>query len=210
MQISTAQAYMQISKQENKTKRKLYATLKELEDKNQVLSFVSATDALTGLYNRRGFMEKALEQVYAHIGKEAAIFFSDLDHLKQINDVFGHKDGDFALENASAILKDTIFGFRDEGTVCGRIGGDEFVTLMICENSSDADEVMKLLKEKCRSFNEACNKPYYVEFSTGCVRFTCADNVSVAELTGRADDCLYEAKKFRRLSVLKNDSQAKK
>ncbi|MCR5701130.1 MAG: GGDEF domain-containing protein [Lachnospiraceae bacterium] len=206
LQISTAKAYMQISQRENEVKRQLYETLKELRNKNQVLSFVSSTDSLTGLFNRRGFIENAVTELNTHIGAKAAVFFSDLDHLKQINDKFGHKDGDFALENASAILRDTITAFRSEGTVCGRIGGDEFVSFIICENESDTEEIIKQLKENCRKFNENCDKPYYVEFSTGCVTFTCTENYSIAELTSQADACLYEAKKTRRQSVIKEDN----
>lgn len=203
LQISSAKAYMQVSRQENEAKKQLYKTLKELEDKNKVLSFISSTDDLTGLYNRRGFMEHAVEEVNNHIGSYAAIFFSDLDHLKQINDEFGHSDGDFALQNASKILKETIDGFGRKGSICGRIGGDEFVSFMICENESDTEEVMKQLKERCRIFNENSDKPYYVEFSTGSVTFLCTENYSVADLTNQADKCLYEAKKTRRQSVLK-------
>ncbi|MCR5283661.1 MAG: GGDEF domain-containing protein [Lachnospiraceae bacterium] len=208
LQISTAKAYMQISRQENEAKQQLYETLKELSDKNKVLGFISETDALTGLYNRRGFMERAMKEVVAHAGSRAVLFFSDLDHLKQINDDFGHTDGDFALENASAILKETVCSFREDGTVCGRIGGDEFISLMICETDRDAEAVMERLKEKIREFNEHCDKPYYVEFSTGCHLFTCSENYSVAELAGESDAALYEAKKKRRVSIVKADDRA--
>ena len=203
LQISTAMAYMQISEQENEAKRQLYNTLKELKNKNQVLSFVSSTDALTGLYNRRGFIENAVTEVSTHIGSRGAIFFSDLDHLKQINDEFGHKDGDFALENAARIIKETFRSFHRESTICGRIGGDEFVSFILFDDDTDTEEIINKLKEGCRRFNEACDKPYYVEFSTGCVTFTCTENYSIAELTNQADGCLYEAKKNRRQSVRK-------
>ena len=203
LQISTAKAYMQIARQENETKQQLYHTLKELRDKNQVLSFVSSTDPLTGLLNRRGFMENAVTEVNTHIGSTAAVFFSDLDHLKQINDEFGHKDGDFALESAARILKETIYGFRSDGVVCGRIGGDEFVSFMICDSESDTDKILKALKENCNAFNANCDKPYYVEFSTGCVCFTCTEDYSVAEVTNQADALLYVAKKNRRADIRK-------
>ena len=203
LQISTAKAYMQISEQENEVKRELYKTLKELKDRNEVLSFVSSTDVLTGLFNRRGFIEKVVDEINNHIGAKAALFYSDLDHLKQINDQFGHQDGDFALAHAAEIMKETFEDFNSESACCGRIGGDEFVSFMICENESDTEKVLELLKEKCKKFNESCDKPYYVEFSTGCITFTCREVFSVAELTSQADECLYEAKKTRRDSIVK-------
>ena len=205
LQISTAMAYRQISRQENETKQQLYVTLKQLREKNRLLSFVSATDELTGLYNRRGFMEEAMEKVYANVGKKAAIFFSDLDHLKQINDVFGHQDGDFAIRNTGRILKETLAEVSRDQAVCGRIGGDEFVAMMLCETDQDADQVCERLRQNCSAFNDSSNKPYYVEFSVGSVTFTCNENISVAELTSQADACLYEAKKRRRSSVLKEE-----
>ena len=203
LQISTAKAYMQISQQENEAKQQLYDTLKELKDKNKVLSFVSSTDELTGLYNRRGFMENAVKEVSNHIGSRAAIFFSDLDHLKEVNDEFGHSDGDYALVHAAEIMKETFENFSTECTICSRVGGDEFITFMICDDELDTDDVVKALNENIRKFNEKCVKPYFVEFSTGCVTFICSEDYSVAELTSQADECLYEAKKSRRKSIVK-------
>ncbi|MBR4758696.1 MAG: GGDEF domain-containing protein, partial [Lachnospiraceae bacterium] len=205
LQISTAQAYMQISKQENETKQKLYATLEELQEKNQVLGFISATDALTGLYNRRGFMEQAMKEMGDHAGKTAVLLFSDLDHLKQINDVFGHEDGDFALIHAAEILKDTIESYGAVSTICGRTGGDEFLSVIVCDQEPDTEAILADLKQACKKFNETSEKPYYVEFSTGCFAFTCQKGFSVPELAGKADACLYEAKKNRRQSVLRED-----
>jgi diguanylate cyclase (GGDEF) domain len=205
LQISTAKAYMQISQQENEAKRQLYNTLKELKDKNRVLSFISSIDSLTGLYNRRGFIENAVAEVNKNIGARAAVFFSDLDHLKQINDEFGHQDGDFALVSAANILKETFDSLEHDNTICGRIGGDEYISFMICEEEDDTEKVLERLKERCRSFNDNCDKPYYIEFSTGCVTFVCEENYSILELAGQADDQLYESKKSRRKSVLKSD-----
>ncbi|MCR5628532.1 GGDEF domain-containing protein [Eubacterium sp.] len=203
LQISTALAYMQISKQENEAKQQLFDTLKELRDKNEMLSFVSSMDALTGIYNRRGFIENVVDAINENVGKKAALFFSDLDHLKQINDEFGHQDGDFALMNAAKIMKETFDSFGSENAVCGRIGGDEFVSFMICDEEDDTEKVLEELKLRCKLFNEKCDKPYYVEFSTGCYTFVCRAVFSVAELTGKADECLYEAKKTRRDNIVK-------
>jgi len=203
LQISTARAYMEVSRQERETKKKLYKTLDELKEKNSILSFVSETDVLTGLYNRRGFVERAMNMIKNNTGSHAVILFSDLDHLKQINDVFGHKDGDFAIVHAAGMLKETVMSFSTEGSVCGRIGGDEFVAFMLCDDENMADLVLSKLKERGRQFNESCDKPYFVEFSTGCVRFVCEKDYSMEKLIAEADSCLYEEKKKRRSSVLK-------
>lgn len=100
-------------------------------------------------------------------------------------------------------MKETFESFSTEGTICSRVGGDEFITFMICDDELDTDDVVKALNENVRKFNEKCVKPYFVEFSTGCVTFICSEDYSVAELTSQADECLYEAKKSRRKSIVK-------
>ena len=199
LQISTAQAYLQISRKEMEAKKRLEDTLKTLKEKNEILNFISANDQLTGLYNRRGFMEHVIDANRANEGKRAAIFFSDLDHLKQINDIFGHSDGDFALTHTSDILKET---FNSSG-FSGRIGGDEFISFYIFTGKEDPKKMIASMKEKCKKLNATSFKPYYVEFSTGYVEFVCTPDASIPELIGRADEILYEAKKKRRTSIVR-------
>lgn len=106
----------------------IYNANKELEEKNRVLNFLSEKDELTGILNRHGFMERAIQFFDENFGKPAQILFADLDHLKQINDGFGHVDGDFAISSAADLLKKSF----SSDTVLARIGGDEFVAL-ICK-----------------------------------------------------------------------------
>ena len=88
------------------------------------LSVLSTTDALTGLLNRRGFqaaLERAVER--AKIDQAGgALFYIDLDNFKQVNDRYGHAQGDAALKAAAELLRN---GFRI-GDPIGRLGGDEF------------------------------------------------------------------------------------
>jgi diguanylate cyclase (GGDEF)-like protein len=199
LQISTAQAYLVISRKEMEAKKRLEDTLKSLKEKNEILNFISANDQLTGLYNRRGFMEHVIDANRENDGRRAAIFFSDLDHLKQINDIFGHSDGDFALTSTSNILKET---FNAHG-FSGRIGGDEFISFYLFEKKDDPKKMIASMKEKCKMLNATSFKPYYVEFSTGYVEFTCSPDASIPDLIGRADEVLYEAKKTRRASIVR-------
>lgn len=72
--------------------------------------------------NRRGLMEKAVQMNRKNDGKEMLILFADLDHLKEINDSFGHIEGDFAIKKCAETLKSVV----GENGIIGRIGGDEF------------------------------------------------------------------------------------
>ena len=199
LQISTAQAYLQMSKKEAQAKQQLYDTLKELEEKNQILNFTSSYDPLTNLYNRRGFMENAIELVKQNTGKKAALFFSDLDHLKQINDIYGHIDGDFAINSSAQIIK-SIF---EQPAFSGRIGGDEFVSITLIDEKS-AESISADIKENIKKLNEDSTKPYYIEFSSGYVEFVCSDDIVIKDIVDQADKVLYEVKKKRRESVVRN------
>ena len=85
--------------------QKLEALVREVREKNEVLNFLSESDALTGCMNRRGLMEKAVQMNRKNDGKEMLILFADLDHLKEINDSFGHIEGDFAIKKCAETLK---------------------------------------------------------------------------------------------------------
>ena len=91
------------------------------------LGSLALTDDLTGLYNRRGFMALAERQLKLgrRSGRGTLLFVVDVDHLKQINDTFGHREGDLALKCVAEAMEQT---FRDSDVVA-RLGGDEFAVL---------------------------------------------------------------------------------
>src|SRR5713226_630351 len=101
---------------------KQYMLLAEMGD-------LALVDELTGLYNRRGFMAIAERQlkVGRRSGRGMLLFFIDVDRLKQINDSFGHAEGDRVLKHITEALQKT---FRDSDVIA-RMGGDEFVVLAI-------------------------------------------------------------------------------
>lgn len=98
----------QMSKEQRRMQQKLEALVREVREKNEVLNFLSESDALTGSLNRRGFMEKAVQMNRENAGKEMLILFADLDHLKEINDSFGHIEGDFAIRRCAETLKSAV------------------------------------------------------------------------------------------------------
>lgn len=96
--------------------------ISELKRMEENLVALSLTDELTGLYNRRGFLTLAEQQLKTakrvHCG--TVLLSVDLDGLKKINDGFGHQEGDFVLKEAADILKKT---FR-EADIIARMSGD--------------------------------------------------------------------------------------
>lgn len=167
---------------------------KHLEDRLRGLSLV---DELTGLYNRRGFMKLAeLQLKIANRARTRLLqIFADVDGLKQINDRFGHEEGDLALIEVARVLRQT---FR-ESDVLARIGGDEFAILAADVQDGGANVCATRLKEKLESHN--LSKPdrrYRLSVSVGIAHYDPAGPCSIEELLSRSDALMYENKRGRK------------
>lgn len=200
IQLSSGLSALHANRREESIKHELYETLRILREKNKILSSVSSNDPMTGIYNRRGFTEKALEIIRMNDGKEAFMFFADLDHLKEINDVYGHNEGDFAINTIADCIQD-LAGIKG---CCARIGGDEFIALVPC-NAKEAEVRAESFKNVLKSLNERVNKPYFIESSLGYTGFICDEDVVLDDIVSSADSHMYEAKKSRR-STIRRDS----
>ena len=183
--------------------KEIQLSLDRVRESNQILSFISRYDELTQILNRRGFMEQTLATIRRIQGREALIMFSDLDHLKEINDCFGHGDGDFAISSAAKLLT----GLMPREGFVARMGGDEFVAFIPVPAEKSAEEYIGTLKDELKEamflFNLTCNKPYFVEMSSGFYSFVCAEDMDIAKIIASSDEVLYEAKKERRESIKK-------
>lgn len=171
----------------------------ELEEKNRILSVISIYDELSQLLNRRGFMEKALQLISQHEGKSAYLLFADVDHLKEINDCFGHAAGDFAITTAAEYLRHCM----PADAITARIGGDEYVSLFVSDEPNCGDVITSRIKKHATDFNLSCDQPFYVEMSVGVHEFICNPKTDMAELFKHSDAVLYEQKRNRRQSVKK-------
>ena len=158
-------------------------------------------DELTGIMNRRGVMDRIPSYALDHAGQKAFILIADLDHLKQINDHYGHVEGDFAIRKCA----DTLRYILGPEAIIGRIGGDEF--LAVYPENEDTGKDGRIVRDKLRAFmaefNAGSDKAYYVELSVGITAFTCKGDPDIAALTRNADARLYEDKAKRRASVAK-------
>jgi diguanylate cyclase (GGDEF)-like protein len=155
------------------------------------LSHLALTDELTGLYNRRGFLLLGSERMrLAHgMKKNVLLFYADLDNLKQINDQFGHKEGDLALLKTGEIFRNT---FRNSD-IAGRFGGDEFTALVIEEFGQTADTISKRLQDNMTEL-AANNTQYPLSLSVGMTRYAAEMRSSLKRLLAQADQALYKQK----------------
>jgi len=163
---------------------------KRYEEEIQTLS---NTDELTGLYNRRGFMTLAEQELKrAERTKRGLLFiYADLDGLKVINDTFGHQRGDEALVEAAGILRDV---FR-ESDIIARIGGDEFALLVSETPTVYAGMVKTRLQRRIERRNAFANRPFAISMCVGVSHYDPLAPVSLDELISRADAEMYEHKK---------------
>lgn len=199
LQIGTLLHFIELNRLERQTQEKLHNSLELIEEKNKILSFLSEYDELTKLLNRRGFIERALSLCTTNVGKTAYLIFGDLDHLKEINDVFGHVEGDFAIK----IIANYFLSALPKNTVCGRIGGDEFIAFLITDETDFKNQTEKKFIATAKEFNDNSQKPYYIEISLGIYEFTCTEQINFDELMKQSDKLLYEAKTKRRKSIQK-------
>jgi len=157
---------------------------------------LSLTDELTGLNNRRGFMTLAghhLKVAYRE-DKPFLIGFVDLDGLKQINDTFGHQEGNRALVETANLLKDT---FR-QSDILARLGGDEFAVLIAEATEDRIGTVTDRIQQKLEVCNAAPNRKYPLHFSIGIVPGEAGRHCDLEQLLHEADALMYQQKQKRR------------
>ena len=149
-------------------------------------------DPMTGLYNRRGFYQ-CLNKVYEECvagGKRLMVVSVDLNGLKQINDTYGHADGDIAISTVGRALAEVSSGRY----TCARFGGDEFVVAGMVEAEEEAEKFCADVVIYLDQFNENSGKPYKVGSSVGNVVGIPNGQISLDEFIKVADEKMYEDK----------------
>jgi diguanylate cyclase (GGDEF)-like protein len=176
---------------------KVHLKIKNLQDDlkrtNELLLELSNTDHLTGLFNRRYLMEALEKEVQRSVrkGGNLSLIMLDIDHFKQVNDTYGHLQGDIVLQKVSVQLQKELRSYD----VAARYGGEEFIAVLpdatIKEAAFVADRVrMSIQKAK---FSGALSK-LSLTVSLGVALFSPESNTSVDGFIKLADDALYRAK----------------
>lgn len=163
------------------------------------LKRLATTDALTGVDNRRSFMEKAEHEIRRaqRYGNRFAMIMVDIDFFKSINDKYGHQAGDLVLQKMTQTVKSAL----RESDIFGRIGGEEFSILLM---ETDRETAL-LTGERIRSCIEGLHitaeqETIHITVSVGATFFKEGDDIST--LSKRSDEALYAAKKNGRNCVV--------
>ena len=149
-------------------------------------------DAMTGLYNRSGFMQ-IFPNFKKNCGATMTAVLADLDDLKGLNDKFGHDEGDVAIRAVAQALMNSC----PEDSVCVRFGGDEMFAVI--KGVAD-DEIRVKINNWLSDFNAKSGKPYTVSASVG-IYTTDSDDATFEELVRKSDQLMYNekiAKKIKR------------
>jgi diguanylate cyclase (GGDEF)-like protein len=170
----------------------LQLALNELSLVNDKLEQISIRDELTGLLNRRGFLSMASRYISLAQRKMSSFIcvYFDLDKLKQINDTYGHAQGDIAIKSIAGILIKT---FR-KTDVIGRMGGDEFTVLAFDCSESGYSQVIKRMDLLVDEYNNTNNNPWELGYSSGMASSRQEHDFNIDILLRLADQNLYKVK----------------
>ena len=177
----------------------VFHDVSEIRGLTRQMSYQATHDALTGLINRREFerrLQEALDSAHAEEGVHI-IFYMDLDRFKAVNDSCGHLAGDNMLREVAALIKDQV---RDSDFV-GRLGGDEFGTLLI---GCPIDKARQIATDICNAVADYRfvwqDKIFNIGISIGLVEITHA-SVALQDILSAADSACYVAKQRGRGQV---------
>jgi diguanylate cyclase (GGDEF)-like protein len=158
------------------------------------LAFIelATIDELTGLSNRRGFMTNARYIINLCDRQQisCSLIFIDLNGFKNINDKFGHAEGDRALADFANLIKSS---FRNSD-ILARLGGDEFVVLLTDTSKSSAEIAMSKFQKSIDDYFAAANHGYSISCSYGIVGSDLNQHMSIEKLLDDADSLMYEHK----------------
>ena len=165
-------------------------TLNRLLDTQAELRALSQRDDLTGLLNRRGFLDAAQRRLDR--GRPLRVWFVDVDGLKQVNDAHGHDVGDVLLVSVATALDDVF-----SGAVVARLSGDEFAVVEEHGTGAGTARAQEALAERLQLAAEATGLP--VSVSTGVA--TASPGQSLSEVLSAADEAMYSSKARRPVAL---------
>lgn len=168
---------------------------KDLKKYNKELERLSITDTLTNLHNRR----KIDEILNSMVNNKFSIILLDIDHFKEINDIYGHLEGDKVLIEFSSVIKNNINKYDE----LGRWGGEEF--LIVCRNTTEKEAA--IIAQRLKEIVE--NHDFKIRKITASFGVSEAKkNLEIKNILANADNALYKAKQQGRNQVVTATSLA--
>jgi len=170
---------------------------KQMEEEMKKLAHF---DSLTGACNRGYSLELLTQQLKLARRKKQKILlaYTDIDGFKNINDTFGHGEGDQVLKEVVKLLKSTL---REIDVVC-RMGGDEFLLIFPDSSLKDLYIIRERISKSLTQLNHTLKKSYKINLSVGVSEYDPDNPQSMDELIRIADNRMYEEKKRKELEEM--------
>ncbi len=178
------------------------AEREDLKRKYTMANLVSVTDELTGLLNRRGFMDIGQNNLdlLSKTSQKGMVLYIDIDGLKKINDTYGHAAGDRAIQVEAEILQRC---FR-KNDIIGRLGGDEFGIVAPNLTEASLEKIKSKIEKSCQFFNKRNTGSFMLSMSIGNVSFGEEDDSKeLYALMNKADSVLY-SEKTKKHKIIEN------
>ncbi len=196
-QIATALKSSNLFSETRSKDHRLLNTLRELENSRKKIEMLSNTDEMTGLLNRRGFLNLARQNVDLcnRMGLRGYLIFCDINNLKLVNEKMGREEGNNTLKLITSVL---TVSFRSVDVIA-RLGDDEFAVLAI----GVTDETIQMIRDRINShialLNKREKKPYTISLSIGGIPFGSGYPVMpVEQLVSEADKNMFFDKQLRK------------
>ncbi|BBF85633.1 diguanylate cyclase [Aquitalea magnusonii] len=170
----------------------VYRDISSRKKQEEALRQLATTDALTGIANRRSFMEKLVDEFarFLRFGNPVAVLMLDIDHFKQVNDTWGHAVGDKVLHDFAALCQQEV----RQVDVLGRLGGEEFAVILPGCGMAGALALAERLREAVRAHVVHVGEAsLQIHTSIGVSCFS-RQQQDAAVALALADQALYEAK----------------
>jgi len=178
--------------------QKLNELKEHLLQANHELAELSERDAMTGVYNRRGFFIQFNEMLQKTKKKYVVLISIDMNRLKYINDTFGHAEGDFAI----CSLAKAVERIGTQDGICARFGGDEFDCVFFTDDKAfyTEEKIQKELQNHLDVTDGMQEKEYPVTASVGMAVKEITKDFAIEDLIKTADRLMYQNKKENKRS----------
>lgn len=169
--------------------------ISEIKDAQEKLRVYATTDILTGVLNRRAGLLILEKQLYLAERNNFVITlcYIDIDSLKDINDKYGHQEGDDCIKIIMDIFKEAL---RESDTIC-RLGGDEFLIILPDCDIVRSEALWNRMEQRLAEYNQSGRKPYELSVGRGTVQVSPGTDISIDELIAAADEEMYKNKRMR-------------
>ncbi len=171
-----------------------FAEIASIAIENMVLFQLVVMDRMTKLYDHHSFINHLNHELSRakRYNRDLSVILLDIDHFKNLNDTYGHQEGDIILVGLAALLKD----ITRKADIVARYGGEEFAIILTESDSKKASQAADKIRTTIEQYKFASNnkKDYKLTVSLGVATYREKDKLTAKELIELADKALYESK----------------